>query len=362
MVAGSYSSNEKKWQAVASRDPAADGHFFYSVRTTGVYCRPSCPARRPRRVNVAYHLTGEAASAAGFRPCKRCRPDGRTVGFDQAEAVIRACRLIEASDAAPKLNELAAAVSLSPSHFHGLFKTLTGVTPKAYATAFRAGRLRDILPDAARVTDAIYDAGFQSSGRFYAAANHNLGMSPERYRQGGDGETIRFAIGACELGDVLVAASEKGLCAILLGDEADALLRDLQDRFARAALVGGDEAFEKQVAVVIGFVNAPLSGLDLPLDIRGTLFQQKVWRALCEIPAGETASYGEIAKAIGQPGGARAVASACAANPLAVAIPCHRVVRQDGSLSGYRWGLARKRALLASEGAARDDNASDGTS
>lgn len=359
-AAVTYQQDEERWRAVVARDKAADGHFVFSVETTGVYCRPSCAARRPKRENVQFHLSCDQAEAAGFRACKRCKPKQASLARRQVAAVVEACRLIETSETPPKLAELAATVSLSADHFHKVFKQVTGITPKAYATAHRAGRLREILPDSARVTDAIYDAGFQSTGRFYAEATEALGMTPGRYREGGAGETIRFAVGACQLGDVLVAASDAGICAILLGDDAGRLLSDLQDRFRKARLVGGDAAFEAWVAAVVGFVDAPETGLDLPLDIRGTLFQRKVWQALRDIPMGETASYGDIARAIGLPTGARAVATACAANPLAVAIPCHRVVRHDGSLSGYRWGVERKRALLIRERLAQERPAETG--
>jgi AraC family transcriptional regulator of adaptative response/methylated-DNA-[protein]-cysteine methyltransferase len=238
---------------------------------------------------------------------------------------------------------------LSPSHFHRLFKAVTGLTPKAYTAAQRAQRVRSTLSTSSTVTEALYDAGYNSNGRFYATAHEVLGMTPSNYRAGGTRTAIRFAVGECSLGAILVAQSERGICAILLGDDADALTRDLQDRFPQATLIGGDTAFEQLVAQVVGFVEAPAVGLDLPLDIRGTAFQQRVWQALRTIPAGATASYTDIATRIGAPQAVRAVAQACAANPLAVAIPCHRVVRHDGALSGYRWGIERKRTLLARE-------------
>jgi AraC family transcriptional regulator of adaptative response/methylated-DNA-[protein]-cysteine methyltransferase len=239
---------------------------------------------------------------------------------------------------------------MSPYHFHRVFKAVTGLTPKAYAAARRAVRVRDELAEGTNsVTQAIYGAGFNSSGRFYAKAEEMLGMTPTAFRKGGDAAAIRFAVGECSLGSILVAATEKGVCAILIGDDPDELAHELQDRFPRADLIGGDAAFEALVARVVGFVEAPALGCNLPLDVRGTAFQQRVWQALRAIPAGETASYAEIARRIGAPGSARAVAQACAANNIAVAIPCHRVVRNDGALSGYRWGVERKRALLARE-------------
>jgi AraC family transcriptional regulator of adaptative response/methylated-DNA-[protein]-cysteine methyltransferase len=322
----------------------------YSVRTTGVYCRPSCPSRPARRENVAFHDNCGAAEAAGFRACLRCKPEQPPLAERQAWAVAQACRLIEDSDAEPDLDSLARAAGMSRFHFHRVFKTHTGITPKAYATARRAERVKHALGAAASVTEALYQAGYNSSGRFYAGTNGMLGMTPTRFRAGGGGETVRFAVGACSLGAILVAATDKGICAILIGDEPEALVRDLQDRFPRAELVGADGDFERTVALVVGFVEAPEIGLDLPLDVRGTAFQQRVWQALRAIPAGQTVSYAELAERVGLPAGARAVAGACAANAIAVAIPCHRVVRNDGAISGYRWGVERKQALLEREG------------
>jgi AraC family transcriptional regulator of adaptative response/methylated-DNA-[protein]-cysteine methyltransferase len=270
----------------------------------------------------------------------------------QAALVARACRTIEAADDTPSLAALASEAGLSAYHFHRLFKNVTGLTPKAYADARRTGRVREALSRSRTVTEAIYDGGFNSNGRFYEATDRMLGMTPGDFRAGGANADIRFALGECSLGSILVARSEKGVCAILIGDDPDALLRDLQDRFPRATLIGGDAAFEASVAKVVGFVEAPALGLDLPLDMRGTAFQQRVWQALLAIPAGATATYTEIAERIGTPKAVRAVASACAANAIAVAIPCHRVVRTDGSLSGYRWGVERKRTLLGREKAA----------
>jgi AraC family transcriptional regulator, regulatory protein of adaptative response / methylated-DNA-[protein]-cysteine methyltransferase len=343
-------SDEERWAAVTRRDSRADGSFFYSVRTTGVYCRPSCPSRRARRENVAFHATGAEAERAGFRPCKRCRPD-RAPGEERAAAVARACRLIETAEEMPDLDRLAEEAGLSRYHFHRVFKAATGVTPRAYAAARRADRLRAELTRSPSVTAAIYQAGFGSSGRFYAASSEMLGMRPREYRAGGEGTAIRFAVGECSLGSILVAATERGVCSILLGDDPEELVRDVQDRFATAELVAGDRGFDEMVARVVGFIEAPGVGLDLPLDVRGTAFQLRVWQALRSIPAGSTLSYTEIARRIGVPHAARAVAQACASNPIAVAIPCHRVVRQDGALSGYRWGIERKRALLEREAA-----------
>jgi AraC family transcriptional regulator of adaptative response/methylated-DNA-[protein]-cysteine methyltransferase len=349
---GSYATDATRWAAVQSRDPAADGAFYYSVRTTGVYCRPSCAARLARRENVAFHASPAAAEKAGFRPCKRCRPNEPGLAERQAAAVAKACRLIEQAEEMPSLAVLAKAAGMSRFHFHRVFRAVTGVTPKAYADAHRAQRVRDALASSGSVTEAIYGAGFNSSGRFYAASADMLGMTPRDFRAGGAGAAIRFAVGECSLGNILVAATDKGVCTISFGDNPDALVRDLQDRFPKARLIGGDAEFEKLVAKVVGFVEAPAQGFDLPLDVRGTAFQQRVWKALRKIPAGATATYTDIARRIGRPKAVRAVAAACAGNPVAVAIPCHRVVRLDGDLSGYRWGVARKRALLEKEKAA----------
>jgi AraC family transcriptional regulator of adaptative response/methylated-DNA-[protein]-cysteine methyltransferase len=347
----SFSSNDERWRAVLHRDGRADGSFYYSVKTTGVYCRPSCPSRRPRREHVSFHLTRQDAERAGFRACRRCRPDGPALGEQHTAAVARACRLIETAEETPSLETLATAVGMSRFHFHRVFKALTGLTPKAYANAHRGNRVRDALARSETVTDAIYGAGFSSSGHFYATSSAVLGMKPTRFRSGGQGAAIRFAVGECSLGSILVAATDNGVCAILLGDDPETLVSDLQDRFPNARLTAGDEEFDKLVATVVGFVEAPALGIGLPLDVRGTAFQQRVWQALREIPAGSTASYTEIARRIGAPKSMRAVAQACRSNPIAVAIPCHRVVRVDGAPSGYRWGVERKQALLEREAA-----------
>ncbi|KGJ06251.1 6-O-methylguanine DNA methyltransferase [Paracoccus halophilus] len=344
---------DPRWQSVIARDADADGSFVYAVRTTGVYCRPSCPSRRARPENVSFHATPAEAEAAGFRPCRRCHPRGQSAAQANAAIVAEACRLIAGSEEMPRLDDLAQRVGMSPSHFHRQFRAITGLTPKGWASAHRAGRLRSALEGPkGSVTDAIYEAGFNSNSRFYEQSDRILGMTPSAYRQGGKDADIRFALGQCSLGAILVAESARGICAIALGDDPEELLRDLQDRFPRANLIGADAAFEERVARVVGFVEAPRIGLDLPLDIRGTAFQQRVWQALRQIPAGQTASYTEIARRIGAPKSVRAVAQACASNRLAVAIPCHRVLRNDGALSGYRWGVERKRALLDKEAAA----------
>ncbi len=338
-----------RWEAVVRRDASADGQFVYSVRTTGIYCRPSCPSRRARRENVQFHAGCSEAEAAGFRACKRCRPDGLGLPERQAERIARACRLAHDSDPLPSPAELASAAGLSRYHFHRLFKDITGVTPKGYLDAERARRVRCRLGQAGSVTEAIYDAGFQSNGPFYASSTALLGMQPTAFRAGGLNMSIHFAVGQCSLGAILVAATDKGVCAIMLDDDPETLVRQLEDQFPRAHLIGADASFEKRVAEVVGMVESPRLGIDLPLDLQGTAFQQRVWNALRAVPAGQTVSYGDLAVRLGVPHAARAVANACAANPVAVAIPCHRVVRRGGALSGYRWGVERKRALLERE-------------
>ncbi len=343
--------DERRWAAVLARDPAADGLFVYAVRTTGVYCRPSSPTRLPRRANVEFFDSCAAAEAAGYRPSRRATADRTRLAAQHAALVAAACRRIEAAEEPPSLADLAEHAGLSSFHFHRIFKALTGLTPRAYAAGHRGRRMRDRLRQSRSVTEAIYDVGFGSNSRFYEASDQLLGMSPASFRQGGANTSVRFAVGECSLGSILVARSERGVCAISIGDDPDKLVRELQDRFARAQLVGGDDEFERLVARVVGLVESPALGLDLPLDVRGTAFQQRVWQALREIPAGDTATYGDIASRIGAPRAVRAVAQACGANPLAVVIPCHRVVRRDGGLSGYHWGVERKQALLERESA-----------
>jgi len=345
-------ANDPRWARILVRDRTADGHLWYSVLTTGVYCRPSCPSRSANPKNVQLHDTIEEAKATGFRPCKRCRPDGLSVDTENVAIVARACRLIEQSEEEQSLTDLAGAVGRSPSYFHRRFKAVTGLTPKDYAAAHRATKVREGLASGNSITEAIYDAGFNSSGRFYEKSTGMLGMTPSQYRAGGANEEIRFAVGETSLGAILVASSKKGVASILLGNDPDELVRDLQDRFPKARLIGADGDYEALVARVVGFIEAPGLGLDLPLDVRGTAFQRRVWQALQEIPIGQTVSYTEIAQRIGSPNAVRAVAGACAANRLAVAIPCHRVVRNDGSPSGYAWGIERKQALISREVAA----------
>jgi AraC family transcriptional regulator of adaptative response/methylated-DNA-[protein]-cysteine methyltransferase len=341
--------NDPRWAAVLARDAAADGTFFYSVRSTGVYCRPSCASRPARPDNVAFHASSAEAESAGFRPCQRCHPDLPPLAERQAALIAELCRWLDTLEQPPSLDELAERAGLSRHHLHRLFKSVTGLTPRAYATARRAERLRSALRAGGPVTAAIYAAGYNANSRCYAETDQVLGMTPQRYRAGGRGSVIHFATGQCTLGAILVAASERGICAILLGDAPAALLEELRQRLPHAELCPGDAAFAAQVAAVVAFVDAPRLGLALPLDLRGSAFQQRVWQALQQIPPGQTLSYSELATRIGAPKAVRAVASACAANPLAVAVPCHRAVRSDGGLAGYRWGLERKRALLKRE-------------
>ena len=343
-------TEEERWAAVQARDAGADGQFVYAVRTTGVYCQPSSTARLPKRENVVFFATATAAEAAGYRASRRARGDAGSAAAGRAALVARACRLIESSETPPSLDELALEMGMSPFHFHRLFKAETGLTPKAYGSAYRARKLREELSSAdTSITTAIYDSGFNSNSRFYEASEQLLGMRARDYRAGGSGATIRFAVGQCALGAILVAQSQRGICAILLGDDPDRLVRDLQDQFPKAELIGSDGQFEQLIAQVVGFIEAPAMGLHLPLDVQGTAFQERVWRALREIPPGTTASYTDIAVRIGAPKAVRAVAKACATNHIAVAIPCHRVVRRDGDLAGYRWGVERKRELLRRE-------------
>ncbi len=342
-------ADDPRWARIVARDKTADGHLWYSVSTTGVYCRPSCPSRTANPKNVQLHDSLKSAKATGFRSCRRCNPDGPSIEAENAALVAKACRIIEESEEEPSLEELADAIGRSASYFHRVFKATTGLTPKDYAAADRAKKVRQGLASGNTVTEAIYDAGFNSSGRFYEKSAGMLGMTPSQYRAGGANEEIRFAVGQTSLGAILVASSKKGVASILLGDDPDELVRNLQDRFPKARLIGADRDYEALVARVVGFVESPGIGLSLPLDVRGTAFQRRVWQALQEIPVGDTVSYVEIARRIGAPKAVRAVAGACSANNLAVAIPCHRVVRNDGSLSGYAWGVQRKRALLDRE-------------
>ncbi len=339
---------DPRWPAFERRDPAADGAFVFAVVTTGIYCRPSCPSRRANPENVRFFASPDAARAAGFRACQRCDPDGLSRAEANAERVADLCRFIEAAERPPTLAELAAHANWSPHHLHRTFKALTGLTPRAYAAARRAERMRAALAAGESVTGAIYAAGYGSSSRFYEGGD--LGMTPGRYRSGGAAETIAYAFGQSDLGLVLIAATPRGICAILLGDAEDAMRDELQGRFPKARLEPLPPEYADRVACVVAMIETPKLGLDLPLDIRGTAFQRRVWSALQTIPAGETTTYSELTERLGLPArSVRAVAGACAANPFAVIVPCHRVHRRGGALAGYYWGLWRKRALIDRE-------------
>ncbi|TDB60309.1 bifunctional DNA-binding transcriptional regulator/O6-methylguanine-DNA methyltransferase Ada [Photorhabdus khanii] len=342
--------DDPRWQDILNKSPEPDIPFVYCVLTTGIYCRPSCPARFPKPENILFKDTWQAAEQAGFRACQRCHPNSESLDEQNIQKVAQACRLIEESDRPISLKVLAAQVELSEFHFHRLFKKQTGLTPKQYADLHQEKRLRhNLIATKDSVTHAIYNAGYGSNSRFYEKAENILGMRASQYKKGGKGYTIRFAIGTCHLGEILVAQTDKGICAISLGDDAEQLIHKLQDMFPAAELIGGDSHFEKTMAYVVGFIAQPKPRFNLPLDIQGSTFQKQVWLALEKIPIGQTISYQELADYLGNPKAVRAVANACAANKLAVAIPCHRVVRTDGSISGYRWGIERKKVLLAYE-------------
>ncbi len=334
--------DEMAWAAVLARDRAADGRFVTGVLTTGIYCRPSCAARHPKRENVRFFADGAAARAAGLRPCLRCRPNAAAA---DVEGMARAIALIAASDAPLALAEVAKTAGYSPHHFHRLFKRATGVTPAAYARALRARRAEAALEGEGSVTEAIYDAGFAGPSRFYAEARDRLGMTPSAWRDGGKGAIIRWAIAATDLGPLLVAATDRGLCRVAF-DEGEGHLRA---RFPKAEIVPGGDGFQDLVGAVAAHVVAPGRAMDLPLDVRGTAFQEAVWRALSAVPPGETISYAALAARAGHPSATRAAGSACGKNPVAVLIPCHRARRGDGAMGGYAWGLDRKAALLARE-------------
>lgn len=337
--------DEARYQIFIMRDGRYDGVFVTAVRTTGVYCRPSCPARQPKRENVVFYADCAAAEAAGFRPCKRCRPQEV---HPQAELVERACRYLEAHlDETVTLEQLGAALHSSPFHLQRTFKRATGVSPRQYAAALRAQRLKAQLRTETSVTDAIYEAGYVNSSQVYA--DEPLGMTPRDYQRGGQAQTIRYALADSVLGRVLVAATERGLCAVQLGDEDAPLVAALRAEFPAAVLLPDAHGLAEWISQVMPLLAGCQPELDLPLDIQATAFQQQVWEALRGIPCGETRSYSQLARALGSPKAARAVARACATNRIAVVIPCHRVVREDGDLGGYRWGLARKASLLASE-------------
>lgn len=340
--------DEQRWQAVLARNAQADGQFVFAVLTTGIFCRPSCTARHALRQNVRFYPDAQSAQDAGFRPCKRCQPDKTHPQQQRLDKVTKACRLLE-QDTPITLEQLAAEVALSPYHFHRLFKSVTGMTPKAWQLAFRARRLRNTLAVSETVTDAVLAVGFPDSSSYYRQADASLGMTAQQFRRGGDAAGVWYTFSDCALGRCLVAESERGICAILLADSDEQLLAQLQAIFPRAQRAQANAAFSSRVAQVIKRLDNADAPFTLPLDLRGTAFQLQVWQALREIPTGETVSYQELAKKLGKPNAVRAVASACGANKLAIVIPCHRVVRSDGALSGYRWGMARKAQLLQRE-------------
>ena len=340
------------WAALERRDASADGKFLYGVRTTGVYCRPGCTSRLPLRKNTMFFGTLAEAEAAGLRACKRCRPADGSPAQRHLAAVERACALLEKSDTMPSLGELADAAGISRFHFHRVFKQITGATPRDYARTHRLGRFAEKLDAGEPVTEAIYASGFGSSSRAYEAAPAALGMTPGARQRGGSGQTIRFVTVGTPLGWALVAATGRGICMTALADDRDSLVDALKQRFPAAVVIAGDGELKDWADRIVGFITAPGQNLDLPLDIQGTAFQARVWRALQKIPPGRTATYTEIAAAIGQPKAVRAVAQACATNKVALLVPCHRVIRSDGELGGYRWGVERKRALLSRERAA----------
>jgi AraC family transcriptional regulator, regulatory protein of adaptative response / methylated-DNA-[protein]-cysteine methyltransferase len=342
-----------RWEGVLRKDAALDGAYLFAVKTTGIFCRPSCPSRAPKRGNVSFFDTATAARAAGFRACLRCAPEGLSKREQQTQAILQACRVIESSAERVSLSALAQQVGLSPSHFHRVFKEVTGVTPHDYFKARQIAQIGASLKNTASVTTALYDAGFNSSGRFYENTDAMLGMKPKAYQAGGAGEMIRASVRTCALGLVLVAATLRGVCTIEFGNDAAELLQRLSARFPHATIIGEDAQFNTWLETLLAHIRLPQHALDLPLDVRGTVFQQQVWNALQSIPLGETVSYAEVAERIGKPKAVRAVATACASNVLALAIPCHRVVRGNGELSGYRWGVERKRALLEAESSSR---------
>lgn len=346
-----YANDAQRWQAVVSRDAAADGHFFYSVASTGVYCKPSCAARLPKRENVVFHSSCGAAECAGFRACLRCKPNQPELLQRQREIIERVCQLIEQSEASLSLDQLSHSADMSRFHFQRTFKKIVGITPKQFQQALRNARVQRSLHDECSVTDAIFAAGFNSSGHFYADAKKILGMKPQQFQRGGAETIIRYGIVPCTLGMLLLAATDKGICSIELGDCTQDLAGALRRQFPRAQLVSMDAQVEQWLREIVQFIERPHSALQLPLDIQGTVFQRQVWQALRDIPLGTTASYTEIAVRIGKPNAVRAVATACASNRLALAIPCHRVIRGNGELAGYRWGIERKQQLLQREAA-----------
>ncbi len=341
--------NGQRWRIIKQRTSMTCDDFYYGVRTTGVFCRPGCASRLPKRKNVVFFDTIDSAMFAGFRPCKRCHPESGKNKENKNPLLVAACRRLEQSEKVPKLDELAAQAGLSPRYFHRLFKEALGVTPRQYADALRASRFREQLANSRTVTDAIHETGFGSGSRAHQCANDHLGMKPSEYRKGALKMNIDYAMVETSMGWMLVAASDRGVCLVELADNREQLQQRLRSHFGNANLGEGNGDFLKLVESVVEKIEIPGKSIDFPMDIQGTAFQQRIWQQLAKIPAGHTATYTEIATKIGQPLAVRAVANACAANKLAVLIPCHRVIRADGSLGGYRWGLERKSSLLAKE-------------
>ena len=344
-----FSTEESRWAAVVDRDRSADGCFYYAVQTTGVFCRPGCSSRLPKRRNVAFFSTPAEAESAGYRSCKRCRPKVVSANERTEKLIVASCRAIEQSEKPISLTDLAAAAGLSTYHFQRLFKKIVGLTPKQYGSTHRAKRFRGLLRSSLSVTDALYSAGYGSSSRLYEKTKEDLAMQPKAYKNGAKGIKIQYDFARCFLGWVLVAATERGICAVELGDDPATLSVQLRDHFPKADLEKAGSGFASLIQAVISFIQEPKSSSNLPLDIQGTAFQQKVWSALGKIKPGCTANYAEIAEVIGNPNAVRAVASACGSNKLAVLIPCHRVIYKDGRTGNYRWGVERKQLLLAHE-------------
>jgi len=346
MTSTNFNTEDARWHAVLNNNSSADGSFYYAVLTTGIYCRPSCTSRLPNRANVEYFTTCEEAEAAGYRACKRCKPTTKSKAVETEQKIIHSCRIIEESETSLKLDELAAQVNLSPYHFHRLFKKIVGVTPKQYASRNKSQRFQKSLKTSPSITDAIYSAGYGSSGGAYDKTQDQLAMKPKVYRKGAAGITITYGLAQCFLGWVIVAATDRGICAIEFGDDPDALPDQVQSRFPKAQLKEADRGFKTLINEVVEFIESPGGDFKIPLDIQGSAFQQQVWNVLRRVKPGETLSYTEVAEKIGNPNAVRAVASACASNKLAVVIPCHRIISKAGKLSGYRWGTKRKKMLL----------------
>lgn len=341
--------DERCWQVVAARDDSCAASFVYAVLTTGIFCRPGCPARLPQRENIKFFPDAATARMAGYRPCRRCLPDKDSAQEEQARKIVAACRLLESCEEEPVLAQLAEAAAMSPRHLHREFKRMVGVTPKQYASYWRTRRFQALLEEGATVTEAVYGAGYGSSSGPYRSAREGLGMAPGAYRQGGRGETLTCGTAPCFLGWLVVVASARGVCAVEFGDDQEELLMRQRQRFSQARLIDGDGDFSRLVQAVVQQIAQPARAITIPLDIRGTVFELQVWNALRQIPPGTTISYSELAERIGRPRAVRAVAGACGRNAIAGLVPCHRAVAKDGRLAGYRWGLERKRRLLAAE-------------